>query len=111
MDHNDTNKLLYCTLSSIAVDIIVDNIYIINSIINIVISNIKGECHMTTQNIRILRLPDVKQLTGLSRSTIYAMMKEGSFPKNIPLGVRSVGWKESEVIHWIESRLNLSKVS
>lgn len=66
---------------------------------------------MTVSNTstRILRLPDVKNRTGLSRSTIYALVKNGSFPKYISLGVRSVGWLESEIEAWIEARINASR--
>ena len=60
---------------------------------------------------RILRLPDVKARTGLSRSTIYAKVKEGSFPKYISLGIRSVGWLESEIEAWIKSRIDASRHS
>lgn len=53
---------------------------------------------------KILRRPDVQDRTGLSRSTIYAMMATGTFPKPIPLGIRAVGWAESEIAAWLESR-------
>ena len=52
----------------------------------------------------ILRRPEVQNRTGLSRSTIYAMMATGTFPKPIPLGLRAVGWAESEIASWLESR-------
>ena len=56
-------------------------------------------------NTRILRLKEVQRMTGLSRSTIYAEMAKGNFPKQIQLtGARSVGWYESAVAQWIESR-------
>ena len=56
-------------------------------------------------NHRIIRLKDVQRMTGLSRSTIYAQIAKGNFPKQIKLtGARSVGWHESAVIQWIESR-------
>jgi len=45
----------------------------------------------------ILRLPTVKDLTGLSRSTIYLRISEGIFPKPVSLGARAVGWPEHEV--------------
>ena len=54
---------------------------------------------------RILRLPAVKSLTGLSRSKIYLRMSEGSFPKQVNLGSRAVGWISSEIDHWIEEKL------
>ncbi|MCY4046115.1 MAG: AlpA family transcriptional regulator, partial [Cellvibrionales bacterium] len=41
--------------------------------------------------------------TGLSRSTIYERMDEGTFPKQIQLGLRAVGWLESEVEDWLEA--------
>ena len=53
----------------------------------------------------ILRLPKVKAITGLSRSTIYLRMSEGTFPKHISLGSRAVGWLKSEVNAWIEQRI------
>ena len=45
----------------------------------------------------ILRLPAVKARTGLSRSTIYQRVREGSFPRPVNLGKRAVGWVESEI--------------
>lgn len=57
----------------------------------------------------ILRLPNVKARTGLSRSTIYAMIKDQRFPQHIRLGARSVGWLENEVEAWIESRIKVSR--
>jgi len=59
----------------------------------------------------ILRLPKVKAITGLSRSTIYLRMSEGAFPKHISLGSRAVGWLKSEVNTWMEERINESRVN
>jgi prophage regulatory protein len=50
---------------------------------------------------RILRLPQVKERTGMSRSFIYAAV---GFPTPVRLGDRAVGWLESEISVWIESR-------
>jgi prophage regulatory protein len=45
------------------------------------------------------------EITGLSRSTIYLEIAKGKFPKQIQLtGARSVGWHESAIIQWVESR-------
>jgi prophage regulatory protein len=46
---------------------------------------------------KILRLPQVRERTGLSTSTIYSMMAKGLFPKQVPLGVHSVGWVDEEI--------------
>jgi prophage regulatory protein len=52
-----------------------------------------------------IRLKNVRSMTGLSRSSIYAMMKAGEFPKNVLLGARAVGWIDSEVNDWIEGKV------
>lgn len=57
----------------------------------------------------ILRLPAVKQYTGLSRSTIYLRIALGTFPKPVSLGGRAVGWLESEVEAWLEARISQSR--
>ena len=57
----------------------------------------------------ILRLPAVKQSTGLSRSTIYQLVADGSFPKPVSLGDRAVGWLEHEVQEWLQRRIDASR--
>ena len=57
----------------------------------------------------ILRLPAVKQRTGLSRSTIYLRISEDSFPKPVSLGGRAVGWIESEIDSWLEQQIENSR--
>jgi prophage regulatory protein len=53
---------------------------------------------------QIYRLHAVRQATGLSTSTIYAMMARGDFPRPVRLGKRAVGWPEHVVREWLESR-------
>jgi prophage regulatory protein len=53
----------------------------------------------------ILRLPAVKTRTGLSRSTIYERISQGTFPKPLSLGARAVGWLESEIEEWLSHRI------
>ena len=53
---------------------------------------------------KILRRTAVEEWVGLGRSTIYAMMKAGTFPKPVKLGARAVGWRESDVLDWLNSR-------
>lgn len=57
----------------------------------------------------ILRLPAVKARTGLSRSTIYLRIAEGSFPKPVSLGGRAVGWIEAEVNDWVKQQIEASR--
>ncbi len=56
-------------------------------------------------NETIYRLKEVKTKTGLSRSTIYDLMKQGHFPQSINLGLRAVGWLNSEIEAWIQERV------
>lgn len=62
---------------------------------------------MTTQTI--IRLPQVKARTGLSRSTIYSLIKAGQFKAPISLGARAVGWLDSDVDEFIAARVNASR--
>ena len=58
---------------------------------------------------KILRLPEVLNLTGLGRSTIYKKISAGEFPKSISLGVKSVGWIESDIQKWLETKITATK--
>lgn len=53
----------------------------------------------------MLRLPAVKARTGLSRTTIYRRIAEGTFPRPVVLGARAVGWVEFEIEAWLEARI------
>lgn len=60
----------------------------------------------------ILRIADVRSRTGLGRSSIYAAIKAGEFPKPVSLsGRRSVGWIASEIEAWIQARIKASRKS
>ena len=59
--------------------------------------------------MKILRNPEVRDRTGLSRSTVYRLIEEGSFPRQVKLGARSAGWIESEVDAWLERRIQESR--
>jgi prophage regulatory protein len=63
---------------------------------------------MNSLNHKLLRLPQVKQSTGLSKSTIYARIAEGTFPKQITLGPRLVVWVESDIQKWIGLQIQAS---
>jgi prophage regulatory protein len=53
----------------------------------------------------ILRRPEVERLTGLRRSSLYALIAAGKFPKPIALGEKSVGWLEPEIAEWQKHRI------
>lgn len=54
---------------------------------------------------KIQKLPEVIKQTGLCRTAIYASIAEGTFPKQIKLGLRSVGWLKSEVEIWLANKV------
>ena len=58
---------------------------------------------------RILRLPEVAEKTGLSRSAIYLRANQGRFPQSISLGGRAIGWIEAEIDEWINQQIEHSR--
>ncbi|ELF02943.1 hypothetical protein A1WY_00527 [Escherichia coli KTE111] len=54
---------------------------------------------------RFLRLPEVMHLCGLSRSTIYELIRKGEFPPQVSLGGKNVAWLHSEVTAWMAGRI------
>lgn len=52
---------------------------------------------------RLLRLRDVERKTGLSSTTIYRQMAEGTFPRPLQLGPGSVRWRETKIDAWIDA--------
>lgn len=59
---------------------------------------------MASEVKRLLRLRQVINLIGISRSSIYQLERDGRFPKRVAIGPRSVAWRESEILEWIASR-------
>jgi prophage regulatory protein len=67
---------------------------------------------MTEHPIReivFIRLPDVKAVTGLSKTSIYELIRERSFPAPVRLGSRAVAWVKSEVRQWAMERIQASR--
>lgn len=58
---------------------------------------------------RFLRIGQVLQRGGISRSMLYALIAKGEFPRQVPLGARAVGWIESEVDAWIAERIEAAR--
>lgn len=58
---------------------------------------------------KLLRLPQVKESTGLSKSSIYARIAEGTFPKQISIGPRLVVWVESDIQTWIVEQVSAAR--
>ena len=62
-------------------------------------------------HFRLMREPEVLRLTGLSRSSLWAMVSRGLFPAPVRIGLRAVAWRAWEVYAWIESRPLASETS
>lgn len=53
----------------------------------------------------------VMDFTGYSRPSIYRLMQNGDFPRQIKLGANKVAWLESDVMEWFERRISVSRAS
>ena len=53
---------------------------------------------------RLVKLPEVLHLCGISRSTMNRWIKSGHFPPPVQIGPRAVAWRESDIREWLESR-------
>ncbi|MBM9604105.1 helix-turn-helix transcriptional regulator [Desulfopila inferna] len=53
---------------------------------------------------RMLRLPDVKAMTGYSTASIYAKMAEGTFPVALKIGSRAIAWRLGTILDFLKSR-------
>jgi prophage regulatory protein len=56
------------------------------------------------EHMQLLRRKQVEQITGLSRSSIYAMMADGVFPRQKKIGRRAVAWRREDIEAWVNSR-------
>ena len=54
--------------------------------------------------MKILRIPEVIKLTGLSRATIWRLERKGKFPSRLYLSENAIGWHEDDIREWIASR-------
>ena len=64
---------------------------------------------MKLETYSLLRLPDVKKLTGLSKSSIYSRIADGTFPRQVALGPRTVVWVDSDIQNWIGKQVAASR--
>ena len=58
---------------------------------------------MEIEGSRILRMPEVCELTGLGKSTIYKKLSEDSSPAPVRLGSRAIGWRTRDIQDWLEA--------
>ena len=58
-----------------------------------------------SDRLRLLRFPAVRQMTGLSRSTIWRLERAKTFPRHVRLSANTVAWLEADVKDWIRQKL------
>ena len=58
---------------------------------------------MQAIDLKLLRLRQVCELTGLSRSSVYRLIAESAFPKPISLSARAVAWRVVDLHAWLEA--------
>jgi len=63
---------------------------------------------LTRNDVRFIRLSDVKLITGLSRSTIYKKIANNEFPRQISVGSNSVVWVKHQIDDWCDEMIALS---
>lgn len=59
----------------------------------------------------LLTMPEVEALTRLSKPTVYQMIRDGGFPKQVRLGPNKVAWLRSEVMGWIGQRADARELA
>lgn len=63
------------------------------------------------EDVSFLRLPDVKAVTGLSKTSLYTLIRNRNFPAPVRLGPRAVAWVRSEVKQWAANRVLASRTT
>jgi prophage regulatory protein len=69
----------------------------------------RNEDSGSPDDLSFLRLPEVKAITRLSKTSLYAMIRNRSFPAPVRLGPRAVAWLRSEVRQWAMERVQASR--
>mgnify|MGYP000212144298 FL=1 len=64
---------------------------------------------MNQPTTRIISLREVLSRTSMSRSAIYALQKQGGFPKSVSITERRVGFVESEIDDWLKAKIESSR--
>jgi prophage regulatory protein len=64
-----------------------------------------SETRPPVQRDRLLRLPQVEEVTGLKKSTLYRLMREGRFVRCVQVTPRCTAWPESLVLQWVQDRI------
>jgi prophage regulatory protein len=63
------------------------------------------------EDVVFIRLPEVRAITGLSKTSIYELIRANHFPAPVRLGVRSVAWIKAEIRAWAVERVHASRAA
>jgi prophage regulatory protein len=72
---------------------------------------VRGECSGAIMEKKLIRLPQVRLMVGLSRSQIYLLISRGDFPRPVPLGARAVAWDNDEIQVWVRKCIEARKAA
>jgi len=61
---------------------------------------------MLEKRNKFIKLPEVLEITTLSRASIYRLIGDGTFPKQVKLSVRACAWVEQDVLDWMNDKVN-----
>lgn len=61
-----------------------------------------------TNVTRFIRLPELLSMIGLSRTRVYELIEQGSFPQQVKLSSRAVAWSQEQVMEWMSRRMRSS---
>jgi len=67
------------------------------------------EAQVNQSTTRIISLREVLSRTSMSRSAVYALQKQGEFPKSVSITERRVGFVESEIDDWLKAKIESSR--
>ena len=60
-------------------------------------------------SLDLIKMPEVRKLTGCCNSSIYKMISAGDFPRQVKLGARAVAWIRGEILEWIQGRVHAAR--
>ena len=66
---------------------------------------------MQVETPRLIRMPEVRRMTGLGRSQTYQLTRDGRFPAPVKLSERCVAWNSADVQRWIDERIASAKIA
>jgi prophage regulatory protein len=80
----------------------------LRDVVGIHTMHLVSETRLPVQRDRFLRMPELTKVTGLQRSTLYRLMRDGQFVQAVKITPRCTAWPESLVLAWVQDRIAAS---